>query len=45
MINMLPTRDEAIEILHRHTTDPYLRLHATMVGAATASYAIMFGED
>jgi predicted hydrolase (HD superfamily) len=41
----LPTRDEAIALLHTHTTDSYLRLHAEMVGAATASYASFFGED
>jgi predicted hydrolase (HD superfamily) len=41
----LPTRDEATALLHTYTTDPYLRLHAEMVGAATASYAAVFGED
>ncbi len=45
MTNVLPTRDEATEILYRHTADPYLRLHAAMVGAATASYASVFDED
>ncbi len=41
----LPTRAEAITLLNSHTTDPYLRHHAAMVGAATASYAPVFDED
>ncbi len=41
----LPTRTKAETLLHTYTTDPYLRLHASMVGAATASYAAVFGED
>jgi putative nucleotidyltransferase with HDIG domain len=41
----LPTRTEAETLLRTYTTDPYLLHHAAMVGAATASYAAVFGED
>lgn len=41
----LPTRDEAATLLRTYTTDPYLLHHAAMVGAATASYASVYGED
>ncbi|MFM2423909.1 MAG: hypothetical protein RLZZ70_298 [Candidatus Parcubacteria bacterium] len=41
----LPTKTEASILLQTYTTDSYLLHHAAMVGAATASYAAVFGED
>lgn len=41
----LPTRDEATALLRSYTTDLYLLHHAAMVGAATAAYAAVYGED
>lgn len=41
----LPTTDEARTLLHSHVTDPYQRLHAEMVAAATAAYAPVLNED
>lgn len=41
----LPTTDEARTLLHSYVTDPYQRLHAEMVAAATAAYADIFNED
>ena len=41
----LPTRDESIELLHKHVTDTYQRYHALMVGTAMEGYAKLRGED
>lgn len=41
----LPARHEAETLLRTYTTDPYLLHHAAMVGAATESYASVYGED
>ncbi len=41
----LPYRAEVETLLRTYTTDPYLLHHAAMVGAATESYASVFGED
>ncbi len=41
----LPSRAEAEVLLRTYTTDPYLLHHAAMVGAATAAYAAVYGED
>jgi putative nucleotidyltransferase with HDIG domain len=41
----LPTRDEALGILHRHVQDDYQRHHALMVATAMEGYAGSFGED
>ncbi|MDA1191024.1 MAG: HDIG domain-containing protein [Candidatus Poribacteria bacterium] len=41
----LPTRDDALELLHRHTKTDSLRRHAYAVEAAMRAYAVKFGED
>lgn len=42
---MLPTREQAQELLFSHVTDTYQRHHALMVGTAVEGYAKKFGED
>ena len=42
---MLPTRQEAEELLHKHVKDEYQRHHALMVATAMEGYAKEFGED
>jgi predicted hydrolase (HD superfamily) len=42
---MLPTREQATELLFKNVTDEYQRHHALMVGTALAGYAKLFGED
>lgn len=41
----LPTRQQAQELLEKHVSDAYQRLHAMMVATAMAGYAELFGED
>jgi putative nucleotidyltransferase with HDIG domain len=41
----LPTRNEALAILHEHTTSDSLRKHMLSVEAAMRAYAEHFGED
>jgi len=40
-----PSREEALEILHRYTKNPNLVKHALAVEAAMRRYARLFGED
>jgi len=42
---MIPTREQALEILHEHTKNENLRRHAYSVEAAMRAYARHFGED
>jgi putative nucleotidyltransferase with HDIG domain len=42
---MLPTREQAQELLVTHVTDEYQRHHAFMVGTAVEGYAKKYGED
>lgn len=42
---MVPTRDEALAILHEYTESPALRAHARCVESAMRHYAERFGED
>ena len=42
---MLPTKEEARELLEKHVKDEYQRHHAEMVGKAMEGYAEMFGGD
>jgi putative nucleotidyltransferase with HDIG domain len=42
---MIPTREQALEILHEHTKSENLRKHAYSVEAAMRAYARYFGED
>lgn len=42
---MLPTREQAQELLFTHVTDTYQRHHALMVGTALQGYAEKLGED
>ncbi len=42
---MLPTREQAQELLHSHVTDTYQRHHALMVGTALEGYGKKFGEN
>jgi putative nucleotidyltransferase with HDIG domain len=41
----IPTRDEALRLLHEYTESPALRAHALSVEAAMRTYAAHFGED
>lgn len=45
MINGIPTREEALAILHEFTASEALRTHASAVEAAMRAYAGKFGED
>ena len=42
---MLPTRDEALAIVHEYTESPGLRRHMLAVEAAMRAYARKYGED
>ena len=42
---MLPTRQQAKELLHSYVTDTYQRHHAQMVATAMAGYAEKYSED
>ena len=41
---MLPSREEALELLHQNVSDEYQRHHSVMVATAMEGYAEMFGE-
>jgi putative nucleotidyltransferase with HDIG domain len=41
----LPTRDDALAIVHEHTRSDSLRKHMLAVEAAMRAYAMRFGED
>jgi len=41
---MVPTRDEAIALMHEHTPSPNLRRHMFAVEAAMRAYARKYGE-
>jgi len=41
----LPTREQAVQLLHQHVQDEYQRYHALMVATAMDGYARQFGED
>jgi putative nucleotidyltransferase with HDIG domain len=43
--SMLPTREQAWELLTEYTKNPNLRKHALAVEAAMKAYAAKFGED
>jgi putative nucleotidyltransferase with HDIG domain len=45
MPSNLPTRDDAISLLHEHTASDSLRKHMLSVEAAMRAYAEHFGED
>ena len=42
---MLPTRDEALAIVHEYTESPGLRRHMLAVESAMRAYARKYGED
>ena len=42
---MLPSRDQAVALLHAHTTTPHLIKHALGVEVAMRYYARHYGED
>lgn len=42
---MLPTREEALSLLHDHVEDDYQRHHATMVAVTVEGYAEKLWED
>jgi putative nucleotidyltransferase with HDIG domain len=44
-MNMLPTREQALEILHEHTKSDSLRKHAIAVEAVMKAFAEQKGED
>jgi len=44
-IDGLPSRDKAHELLTKHVTDDYQRLHAKMIAAVLENYAIKNGEN
>ena len=44
-MELIPTREDAWELLERHTTNPSLIKHALAVEAAMRAYARRFGED
>ncbi len=41
----LPTKEDAIALLHQHVQNDYQRLHALMVATAMEGYAVQFGEE
>ena len=45
MTDQLPTRDEALAIVHEYTASDSLRKHMLSVEAAMRAYAEKFGED
>jgi putative nucleotidyltransferase with HDIG domain len=45
MLNILPSRDEALAIQHEYTQSDSLRKHMLAVEAAMRAYAGKFGED
>ncbi len=45
MTDALPSRDEALAIVHEYTASDSLRKHMLAVEAAMRAYAIHFGED
>ena len=45
MSSILPTKEEAQELLYLNVTDTYQRYHALMVGTALEGYAKHFSED
>ena len=45
MIERLPTRDEALSLVHEYTASDSLRKHMLAVEAAMRAYAQKFGED
>ncbi len=45
MIDSLPTRDDALAIVHEYTASDSLRKHMLSVEAAMRAYAAHFGED
>ena len=45
MTDMLPSRDEALAIVHEYTASDSLRKHMLSVEAAMRAYAAHFGED
>jgi len=42
---MVPTRDEALALVHEYTDSPNLRRHMQSVEAAMRAYARKYGED
>jgi putative nucleotidyltransferase with HDIG domain len=42
---MIPTRDEALALVHEYTKNPNLRRHMLAVEAAMRAYARKYGED
>lgn len=42
---MIPTRDEALALVHQYTESPSLRRHMLAVEAAMRAYARKYGED
>jgi putative nucleotidyltransferase with HDIG domain len=42
---MIPTRDEALALVHEYTESPSLRRHMLAVEAAMRAYARKYGED
>ena len=44
-MSTVPTRDQALALLHEYTQNPNLRKHAYAVEAAMRHYAPKFGED
>src|ERR671928_587165 len=45
MMEQLPTRDEALSLVHEYTASESLRKHMLAVEAAMRAYAAHFGED
>src|ERR671928_1247369 len=45
MMEQLPTRDEALSLVHEYTASDSLRKHMLAVEAAMRAYAERFGED
>ena len=42
---VLPTREEALQLLEKHVKEPYQILHAKMVAKGLEAYAHKYGED